>query len=157
MSGTGSENDDIINAGLPLPRIRDVVPLDGRKVAVTWRSGETKIVDLAPALASRRVYIPLRDDDGLFRTMRVSEYGEAIEWTDELDFSAMWIERLPPVVFDNQEFRTAMDELGMSLDGMAAALEVSRRLIADFRKDKPIPRHIALATRYLVEHCKRSA
>lgn len=89
--------------------------------------------------------------------MRVSEYGEAIEWTDELDFSAVWIARLPPVTFDNQEFRTAMDELGMSLDGMAAALEVSRRLIADFRKDKPIPRHIALATRYLIEHHKRSA
>ncbi|PWV94200.1 DUF2442 domain-containing protein [Phyllobacterium myrsinacearum] len=157
MSGTDLENDDVITAGLPLPRIRDVVPLDRRKVAVTWRSGETKIVDLAPALASHRVYIPLRDDDGLFRTMRVSEYGEAIEWTDELDFSAVWIARLPPVTFDNQEFRTAMDELGMSLDGMAAALEVSRRLIADFRKDKPIPRHIALATRYLIEHHKRSA
>ncbi|WP_288193745.1 DUF2442 domain-containing protein [uncultured Phyllobacterium sp.] len=155
MSGTDLENDDIINVGLPLPRIRDVVPLDGRKVAVTWRSGETKIVDLAPAFASRRVYIPLRENDGLFRTVRVSEYGEAIEWTDELDFSAAWIARLPPVTFDNQEFRTAMDELGMSLDGMAAALEVSRRLIADFRRDKPIPRHIALATRYLVEHHKK--
>jgi hypothetical protein len=35
---------------------------------------------------------------------------------------------------------------------MAAALEISRRLVADYRKDKPIPRHIALATRYLIEH-----
>ncbi|MFB9952628.1 hypothetical protein ACFFP0_27600 [Rhizobium puerariae] len=40
----------------------------------------------------------------------------------------------------------------MSLEGMASALEISRRLVADYRKDKPIPRHVALATRYLVEH-----
>jgi len=45
-----------------------------------------------------------------------------------------------------------MDELGNSLDGMAAALQISRRLVADYRKDKPIPRHIAFATRYMLEH-----
>ncbi|GAC1045900.1 hypothetical protein [Rhizobium sp. No.120] len=31
------------------------------------------------------------------------------------------------------------------------ALDISRRLVADYRKDKPIPRHIAFATRYLVD------
>jgi hypothetical protein len=30
-------------------------------------------------------------------------------------------------------------------------LGVSRRLIADYRKNKPIPRLVALATRYLLE------
>jgi len=40
----------------------------------------------------------------------------------------------------------------MSLDGMAIALDISRRQVASYRKDKPIPRHIALAARYLVEH-----
>ena len=33
----------------------------------------------------------------------------------------------------------------------ALALDISRRLVADYRKDKPIPRHIAFATRYLVD------
>ena len=145
-------NADIIAVGDPLPRIASARPLDGRKVAVTWRAGGTRVVDLAPALASRRIYIPLREDDALFSTLRVSEYGDAIEWDGGLDFSAVWLDRLPSVEFDNAAFRKAMDELDMSLDGMAAQLEISRRLVADYRKDKPIPRHIALATRYLVEH-----
>jgi len=36
------------------------------------------------------------------------------------------------------------------LDGMAARLGVARRLIADYRKDKPIPKVVALATRQLL-------
>lgn len=153
MNGTASINDDdIIAVGDPLPRIAGAEPLDGRKVHVRFEDGASKVVDLAPALASRRVYIPLRDDDTLFRTLRVSEYRNAIEWDGGLDFSAIWLDRLPAVDFDNAAFRQAMDELDMSLDGMAAQLEISRRLVADYRKDKPIPRHIALATRYLVEH-----
>ena len=44
-----------------------------------------------------------------------------------------------------------MDRLHLTLDGMAARLGVARRLVADYRKDKPIPKHIALATRYLLE------
>jgi hypothetical protein len=124
--------------------------LDGRTVSVTWLDGETKMVDLAPALASRRVYIPLRDDDTLFRTLRVSEFGDAIEWDGGLDFSAVWLESLPALGFSNAQFRAAMSTLGLSLDGMAAALEISRRLVAEYRKDKPVPRHIALATQYLL-------
>lgn len=153
MNGTASINDDdIVSAGAPLPRLTNVVALDRRKVRVTFESGASKVVDLAPALASRRVYIPLRDDDALFLALRVSEYRNAIEWDGGLDFSAIWLEALPPVDFDNTQFREAMDELDLSLEGMAAQLEISRRLVADYRKDKPIPRHIALATRYLVEH-----
>lgn len=143
---------EIIRGGSPLPRIVEARALDGRKVEITWSDGTRKVVDLAPALASRRIYMPLRADDALFRTLRVSEYGDAIEWDSDLDFSAVWIDALAPADFGNADFRSAMDALELSLDGMAAALEVSRRQIAEFRKDKPIPRHIALATRYLLEH-----
>lgn len=152
MNGVASTNDEVVRVGGPLPRIAAARPLDGRKVAVTWRSGSTTIVDLAPALESRRIYIPLRADDALFATLRVSQHGDAIEWDGGLDFSAVWLDRLPPATFDNEDFRQAMDDLGMTLDGMAAQLEISRRQVADYRKDKPIPRHIALAVRYLVEH-----
>ncbi|CDZ30463.1 DUF2442 domain-containing protein [Neorhizobium galegae] len=144
---------EIVTVGGPLPRIVDAELLDGRKVRIVWEDGETKVVDLAPALESRRIYIPLRHDDELFRQMRVSEYRNALEWPGEdLEFSAVWLAALPSITFDNGDFRNAMDELGMTLDGMASALEISRRLVADYRKNKPIPRHVALATRYLVEH-----
>jgi DNA-binding transcriptional regulator YiaG len=142
-------SDEIIRAGKPLPKIKDAKPLDGRKISVVWESGEVKIVDLAPALTSRRIYIPLRDDDELFRSFVISEYGDAIEWPNGIDFSALWIDRLPPAGMANAEFRSIMDRLGLSLDGMAASLDVSRRLVADYRANKRIPSHIALATRYL--------
>lgn len=148
---------EMIRVGEPLPRIRDATPLAGRKVAIIWQSGETKIVDLAPALASRRVYIPLRRNDKLFRSLRVSEYGDAIEWADGSDFSAIWIDRLPAAGMANSEFRSIMDRLELSLDGMAASLEVSRRLIADYRASKPIPSHIALAARYLASLSEKEA
>lgn len=142
-------SDDIIQIGEPLPRIAEALPLEGRKVRITWTTGETVTVDLAPILHSRRIYIPLRQGDALFRSLKVSEYGNAIEWNSDLDLSAVWLARLPSVVFDNADFRRAMGTLGMTLDGMAEALEISRRLVADYRKDRPIPRHIGFATRYL--------
>lgn len=145
-------DDEIISAGAPLPRLAAAVPLDGRKLRVRFEDGREKTVDLAPALESRRFYKPLREDDALFRSFCISEYRDSIEWSGDLDFSALWLDALPEAEFSNEEFRAAMDRMGMTLDGMAEALEVSRRLIADYRKDKRIPRHIGLATRYLVEH-----
>lgn len=156
MNGSVSIRGDIITASAPLPRLAGAVPLEGRRVALVFRDGEAKTVDLMPALASRRIYIPLRHDDALFATLRVSDYGDAIEWNvgegkPALDFSALWLARLPAANFGNTDFRDAMDRLGMSLDGMAAQLGISRRLVADYRKNTPVPNHIALAMRYLVE------
>jgi hypothetical protein len=140
---------DLIVVGRPLPRIAAAAPLDGRRVRLAWRGGTSRVVDLAPVLASHRAFIALRSDDALFATLRVNEDGNALEWADGSELSAEWIERLPPCEMTNAEFRAAMDALEMSLDGMAAALQVSRRLVAAYRKDKPVPRHIAHATRYL--------
>lgn len=144
-------SDELISVGQPLPRIDRAEVLDDRKVRIYWRSGKQQVVDLAPVLFSRRIFIPLRDDDALFRALRVEEDGIALEWPGGIDLSATWLAKLPPLEFDNDSFREAMDELGMSLEGMAAALEISRRQVADYRKSKPIPRTIAYATRYLVE------
>ncbi|MGN6582938.1 MAG: hypothetical protein ACTHJV_04460 [Rhizobiaceae bacterium] len=144
-------SDDLITVGKRLPRVAAAFPLDGRKVKVVWDDGTVKVVDLTGAFASRRIFIPLRDDDRLFQTLRVSEYGSGIEWSgSDLEFSAMWLDRLPEAEFSNDDFRKAMDSLNRTLDGMAADLEISRSLVAEYRKDKPIPRHVALATRYLL-------
>ncbi|MDM9626193.1 DUF2442 domain-containing protein [Rhizobium sp. S152] len=153
MSGNVSTRDEVISVGKPLPRISGVEPLDARNIRITWQTGETVTLDLAPALQSRRIYIPLRGDDLLFRQVAVNEYGDGIEWpVEDLEFSAAWLESLPSIEFSNADFRTAMERLGHSLEGMATALQISRRLVADYRKDKPIPRHIAFATRYMLEH-----
>lgn len=143
--------DDLITVGKPIPRIASAVPLHGRMVEITWKDGGRKVVDLAGSLASRRVFIPLRNDDDLFRTLRVSEYGDALEWDGpDLEFPASWLDRLADTEFSNEDFRRAMDVLDLSLDGMAAELGLSRSLVAEYRKDKPIPRHVALAMLYLL-------
>lgn len=143
-------SDELISVGETLPRLLDAEPLEARKVRLTFKTGEERIVDLAPVLLSRRIFLPLRTDDQAFRAMQVNDYGTAIEWTGQLDLSAAWLARLPSVRFENVDFRRAMDDLGMTLEGMAAALEISRRQVADYRRSKTIPRSIALATRYLL-------
>lgn len=146
--------DQIISVGKPIPRISAAEPLTDRLAEITWNGDRVEVVDLAPALASHRAYVRLRTDDALFQTMRVSEFEDCLEWSDGSELSAVWIEELAEAVLGNDEFRAAMDQMNMSLDGMAAHLGVARRLVADYRKDKPIPRHIALATRYLMEQRK---
>jgi len=139
-----------------LPRLEHVRPLDGRRVLVVWKGGKQQTVDVSPALLSKRVFIRLRTDDELFRQMRVNEYGNAVEWPDGAELSAIWIERLAPASIDNDDFREAMEELGLSLEGMAARLGVSRRLVADYRKDKPIPELVGLAVLQLMDLKKRA-
>lgn len=144
-------DDEIIAVGRPLVRIASAEVSGGRRVRVVWRNGEDTTVDLAPVLQSRRLFIPLRNDDTLFATMHVNEDGNALEWDGGIELTAVWIARLPPVGMSNTEFRELMGKIGATLDGMAAALEISRRQVADYRDTKHIPNHIALATRYLAE------
>lgn len=139
-----------IEVGNPLPGIVAAVPLEDRKVQITWRSGDVQTVDLWPALASHRAFVKLRTDDQHFSALRVSEFGDCLEWPDGAELPATWIEELADSPLGNLEFRQAMDDLNMSLDGMAARLGIARRLVADYRRDKPIPKVIALATLYLL-------
>jgi hypothetical protein len=119
-------------------------------VRLLWRGSERAIdVDLAPALVAHRLFAKLREDDALFATLKVNEDGNALEWADGAELSAVWIEELAEASMTNALFRDAMDEANLTLDSAASHLGVSRRLVADYRKDKPIPKHIALATRYL--------
>jgi hypothetical protein len=148
-------DDEIVSVGEPLPQIAWAVPLGGRKVKLIWTDGGTKVVDLTAVFASRRIFMPLRNDDGLFKTLRVSEYGSALEWDGpDLEVSASWLARLPEAEFTNEEFREAMERLRMTNEGMAAELEISRSQVAQYKKDKPIPRHIAHATRYLLRRAE---
>ena len=149
-------DDDIDEEEAPLPRIAKAAPLDGRRVAVTWRGGGSDVIDVTPALSSKRIFMRLRTDDELFLTLKVNEDGNAIEWADGAELTAIWLERLAPSTIGNDEFRDAMDDLGFSLEGMAARLGLSRRLIADYRKDKPIPQTVGLAVLYLIDQQRKA-
>ncbi|WIJ23653.1 DUF2442 domain-containing protein [Devosia sp. RR2S18] len=149
--------DDFVEIGGPLPRIRSARFAGEMKVSVEWEGGKVEIVDLRPAIMSHRHFVALRDNPELFASFRVRERGDALMWPDGQELSAVWIEELAPVTMRNDEFRQAMDDLRLSLDGMAARLGIARRVVADYRKDRAIPPSIALATRYLLEHQRRAS
>ena len=149
-------DDQIISVGRRIPRILNAEPGVGRLVLIEWDDRPAQTIDLTPALASHRAFVRIRTDDVLFRSLKISEFGDCLEWPDGAELSAVWIEELADEFLDNEQFRDAMDKLQMSLDGMASRLGIARRLIADYRKDKPIPKMVALATRYLLEQRKAS-
>lgn len=155
MNGTASTNDDVVSVGRELPRLAAATIIDGRRVRVTWRNGDSVAVDLAPVLLSHRHFIPLRRDDELFETFRINEDGTALAWDGGVELSAIWISDLPRIGMENDEFRHIMEDLHLSLEGMAHQLEISRRQIAQYRGARPIPNHIAFAARHLVELAKR--
>lgn len=149
-------DEDFISVGRPLPRIATAKHLGGKLIQVGWSSGEVQTIDISPAIIGHRHFVGLRSDDELFSRFSVSETGDSLIWPNGVELSAVWIEELAPATIDNAEFRQAMEELQFSLDGMAARLGIARRLIADYRKDKPIPPAVAMATRYLVERHRRA-
>jgi DNA-binding transcriptional regulator YiaG len=156
MNSMGS--NEMVGTGVPLPRIEKVSFIAGRRLHVVWTSGETHDVDVTPALLSHRSFVALRSDDALFATAARDEYGDAVVWADGSELSATWLYELAePASLSNDEFRSAMDSLHMSLDGMAVRLGIARRLVADYRKDRPIPRTVALATRHLMERTRPSS
>ena len=155
MNGDVSMTDDVVSVGHSLPRLAGVAIIDRRRVRATWRDGNSVTVDLSPVFLSHRHFIPLRDNDDLFQTLRVNEEGTALEWDEGIELSALWVSRLPEVGMQNAEFRAIMGKLHYSLDGMASALEISRRLVAMYRGVAPIPAHIALSARYLAEKAEK--
>jgi DNA-binding transcriptional regulator YiaG len=146
------DSEEMVGAGAPLPRIEAVSALEGRRLCVVWKSGEKHDVDISPALLSHRALVALRSNDALFKTATRDEFGDAVVWEDGSELSATWLfELAEPASLSNDEFRSAMERLNMSLDGMAARLGIARRLVADYRRDRPIPRTVALATMHLME------
>ncbi len=72
QSGEGSMNEnDIVDSGIPLPRMATVQPLHDFVLRVKWgegpRAGREDLVDVSPAIFSYKVYRPLRDEN-LFLT-----------------------------------------------------------------------------------------
>lgn len=146
---------DTIRVGDPLPKIAKVVARDAYRVVVTWaegkRAGEHTIVDLAPMILAYKMFRPLRDDAELFKTAHVSAGGSIIAWAEDetIDLAASTVERLADEVMSAEDFKGFLDQVGWTFDRASAELGISRRLVAYYAQGREIPRHIALACKYL--------
>lgn len=73
----------------PLPRIVAVTPAEGHLVLrIRWDNGEDTLVNVSGPVNTYRFYRLLRDNDELFRRVRVGEHGTDIVWPGGLDMSA---------------------------------------------------------------------
>lgn len=158
MRGTiKTEDNEFVVVGGPMPAISEATIVSDYLIRVEWRDGRVEEIDVAPAILSHRAFVSLRNDPTAFAAFIVRDRGDSLVWPGGQELSADWIQELAPRELGNEEFRDAMSQLRLSLDGMAARLGIARRLVADYRKDRPIPKTVALATRYLLEHQQRAS
>jgi len=145
MSGT-----DVVDSGIPLPRMATVQPLRDFVLRVKWaegpRAGREDFVDVSPAIFSYKVYRPLRDEN-LFLTGIIAEDGDAAAWGNDTDLmmSADTIQSLAQESWTPKEFLDFLTRNRLTQEAAAALLGRSRRQIATYATKGPIPRVIALA------------
>jgi Protein of unknown function (DUF2442) len=138
-----------------LPRIASVragkSPLS---LIVEWVGGGAHVVDVTGPVMNFRVFAPLREMPELLRQVRVGEFGTDVVWTDDIDMSADMLWRLAQeqtgFTMSAEGFRRWREHNAFTLDSAAAALGISRRMVAYYEAgEKPIPRVVALATKAL--------
>jgi hypothetical protein len=73
------------------PKIKEVKPLEGYRLQVSFRNGVTKIYDCSALLALPAFF--LLQDKAFFRAVQVDQGGYGIFWNDELDLSEaeLWL------------------------------------------------------------------
>ncbi len=77
------------------PKIKNVEPMAGKMLLVTFNNNTKKIYDCS-SLLEEGAFKPLLND-ALFRSVKVDRYGYGIIWSDEIDLSEseLWINGLP--------------------------------------------------------------
>ena len=116
-------------------------------LALRWSDGMRAKLDLAALLRDKHFH-SLRDP-GLFEKARIGEWGHSVMWPSgaELGAETLWLETLSAAGHaDAREFLAWRLRHGLSLSGSAAALGISRRMVAYYSNgEKPVPRPILLA------------
>jgi len=147
---------EVISIGEPMPRLASVTSHGTYEIVVVWAAGSPRehnadLVDLAPLILTHKLYKPLRDDPDLLKTVHMIEDGSAIAWgaDDAIDVAATSIERLAEEQMTSADFHAWLEQHKLTYDAAAAQLGISRRLVAYYAGQRPVPRYIALACRYL--------
>ena len=83
--------------------------------------------------------------------MHLTAGGTAIAWGDngEIDMPATALERLAGEQMSGLDFSEFLARNKLTYEAAAASLGISRRLVGYYASGRPVPRHIALACRYL--------
>src|SRR5215475_13030306 len=145
MSATEFED-----TGAPLPRISEIRALPDFRLAIVWaagsRTGRADFVDLAPVINTYKLYRPLRNNEELFRTARLVDHGNVVEWGDgTIDMPAELIKDIANEAMTPLDFAGFLRRNDLTQEAAAALLGYSRRQIENFVSTGLIPRVVALA------------
>jgi len=129
-------------------RIESVQALEGMRLLVRYRGGQSITVDCSDLPARFAVFAPLRDAQ-VFRQVAVSDWGHGIAWPNGEGLDA---DRLLEMALEQGErsdtlaFRRWQDRHDLSLTQAAQALGLSRRTASQYRTGmRPVPRTVLLA------------
>ena len=134
------------------PTIVSVTPERGRRLHIVWSNGEKTTHDFSGLIAKKAWAAPLADP-AVFKQVVVGEGGFDISWPGteaEAPADALWedIHPGPPVAewMSAEQFRGWLDEMDMTWEQAAEALDVSRRTIANYASGaQEVPKAVALA------------
>lgn len=138
-----------------LPRLSAVAAAERPySLRLSWDNGQDAMVDVSSLIDNFKFYAPLRDNPARFADVQLGEFGVDVVWPGDIDMSAESLWRLSQeqagLTLSSKAFRDWREGRALTLDGAAAALGLSRRMIAYYEQGKkPIPRVVALATRGL--------
>jgi hypothetical protein len=117
-------------------------------LAITWSTGETLSVDLAPLVNRNAPLFPLADPK-IFGQAVVEEWGHGIDWPEGIDLGADRLYELgreQSGLFSPASFDRWITDNNLSLSSAAEAIGMTRRMIAHYRSGtRPIPKTVQLA------------
>lgn len=141
---------ELVDSGIPSPRIEQLWILGRLRLGVQWAEGlrapRTDEIDLSPAINSYKYYRLLRNNDPLFRTARLADDGYVVAWDGgKIEMSADTIETLARESMSSQDFADFLARNHLTQAAAAFLLGRSRRQIGYYLNPGPVPRIVALA------------
>ena len=136
------------------PRITAVEPGDGDYVLqITWEDGSISRVDLTEPIFRLKYFRPLRDKTQ-FRAVNVADWGWAVSWGNDLDFSGEKLWEMAKEQANAQmlpsEFRAWLKRHDLTQQAAAELLGISKRSVAYYSTGaQPITRTVVLALKGL--------
>lgn len=136
--------------GEPFAKICSVAVRDETALHLGWDDGHSARVELREVIASMKALAPLTKKSE-FALVVVSGDGWSIEWPSGVEFGAgqlrRWADEQAGEAMAPAAFRAWMQRHALTQEGAAAALGLSRRMIAYYASgEKVIPKTVLLAT-----------
>jgi hypothetical protein len=134
------------------PRITAIEVVSHGILRLSWNDRETLTVDISDSWVGKRGPAARLSDPGYFALAQIGEHGLSVDWPDDFGIGAdtLYCDALSQAgrAFPTAAFNDWMKRHGLTLDGAAKALGLSRRMIAYYNIGaKPIPRTVGLACR----------